>query len=264
MPYSKAHYYLIGLLGITVVAFWPSYFGKLNDAPIAHHLHGITSTFWILLLATQNWLIHNRKRVQHKAIGKIMFVLVPLMIAAFAMVTWVGAQKAIGDHPFYQQFGQALLTVDVMLTITTTLQIYLALKFRFNVRLHSALMLGTLIGLLPPILSRLLVDMIPSWNITGLDTLYKFGYGLHASIVISTIIGVILYFCYRRDGWPWILATLISALTYILYATVGQTQFWSEQTALITSFNPMFIFGFGFLLGLLACLLGWLHGKHKS
>lgn len=263
MPYSKAHYYLLGLLAITVLAFWDSYFGKLNEAPMAHHWHGITSTLWILLLATQNGLIHHHHRHLHRLFGLSLFVLVPLMTAAFAMVSWVGAQKAVGGHPFYVQFGQALLTADLLLLLTTPLQIYLALKLRRQVRLHSALMLGTVIGLLPPILSRLLVNWVPAWQITGLDTMHHFAYGLNISMVMGLLISLLLFYCYRKEGWPWLLAALITLMMYVLYATLGQSDWWAEVVGLIAGLSVIAVFVFGLLLGLLACVLGWIHGAAK-
>ena len=249
MPYSKAHYYLIGLLVITFVAFWDSYFGKLIDAPAAHHFHGITATLWILLLAFQNWSIHNRKHHLHKTMGKLIFVLVPVMVGAFTLVTWVGAQKSVGGHPFYMQFGQALLTADAFLTFSTPLQIYLALKWRNRVGLHSALMFGTLIGLLAPILSRFFPLFIPSMEITTLDTLYRFGYSMNLSILVSLIIPLLLYIFYRKDGWPWLLATFIAAMVYILYATIGQTDIWAAVVAAMAAISPMVMFAGGLYTG---------------
>ncbi len=261
MPYSKAHFFLMGILVITLMAFWDSYFGQFLDASIAHHLHGLTATLWVLLLALQNWLIHHNRRELHRLMGKALFIFVPLMTAAFALVTWVGAQKAVGGHPFYVQFGQALLTTDMFLLFSTPLQIYLALKFRSNVRLHSALMLGTLIGLLPPILSRLVVNWVPAFNITSLETMKNFSYGLNISIVIGLLIPLVLYKFYRKDGWPWLLAALIIVMVYVLYATLGQTTVWAEVVKRMSIIPPAVVFGFGFLVGLLACVLGWVQGK---
>ena len=261
MPYSKAHYYLIGLLVFTFLGFWNSYFGKLTEAPLAHHLHGVTSTLWILLMVLQSWSIHSQRRHLHKSMGKALFILVPFMIAAFAMVTWVGAQKAVGGHPFYTQFGQALLIADVLLLFSTSLHIYLALRFRGNVRLHSALMLGSVFGLIGPIVSRLIVNWVPALKITSLETMSNFNYGLNISIVISLLIPLVLFLKYRRDGWPWLLATVIVALMYSLYATVGKTEIWAKVVQMMTTVPPMIVFGFGLLVGLSACILGWFQGK---
>ena len=266
MPYSKAHWYLLGLLIITFLAFWNSYFGMLHDAPLAHHLHGITATLWILLLAAQNWSIHQKRVSLHRKMGKVLFVLVPLMTAAFAMVTWQGAIKVVNQHPFYLLFGQALLTADVLLLFTTAIQIYLALRLRRQVRLHSALMLGTLIGLLPPILSRLFANYLPGMTIEGPDTLYRFGHCLHLSILVSIAIAMVIFFCYRKQGWPWLLAAAITGMMYALYATVGQTDWWQQMVHLLATVHPAVVFGFGFAIGLLASFLGWAAGNqgHKT
>ena len=72
--------YLIRGSLATIAAFWSSYFGKLGSAPVGHHLHGITSTLWMLLLIWQSWTIHNRKRSQHALAGKSSFVLAPYLL----------------------------------------------------------------------------------------------------------------------------------------------------------------------------------------
>ena len=261
MPYSKTHYYMLALLVITVLAFWPSYFGRLSDAPLAHHLHGVTGTLWILLIAVQSYVIHARKIQLHRRVGKLVFVLAPVLIGSFALVTWVGSQKAIAGHPFYVRFGQALLTADAILTVATAALVYLALRFRAKVHLHSALMISTVCGLLPPILSRLITNSVPGLRIDGPDTIYRFGYGLHISMVLTIGIGVFLYFRYRANGWPWLLGAGITAFVYLMYATYGQTEAWAAVVQQMSSLSPGVIFGFGLLLGILACVLGWRHGK---
>lgn len=264
MPYSKAHYYLLGILIITVIAFWDGYFGQLQKAPSAHHLHGISSTLWIILMAFQGWVIHQKKPKLHRFVGKFLFILVPLMIGSFAMVTWVGAQKTVAGHPFYAQFGQALLTVDVLYTFAIALHVYLALKFRANIRLHSALFFGTIGGLLPPVLSRLFPLFIPGMEIDGLDTLYRFGYSLNLSVIVTLVFALILFKVYSKDGWPWLLTAVLVVLMYLLYSTLGQSEFWAQRVIELSQLQPWFVFAFGFVLGLLACFTGWIKGKSKT
>ncbi|TDR16857.1 hypothetical protein [Marinicella litoralis] len=264
MPYSKAHHLMFVLLAVTVIAFWPSYFAVLSEAPLAHHIHGITATVWILLIALQSWLIHHGKRQQHRKAGLLIFIMVPLMTAAFALVTWLGAIKAVGQHPFYVEIGQALLTADVLLIFATALQIYLALKFRRNVHVHSALIISTLFGLLPPILSRLFSNHIPSMQITSLDSMYRFAYAIQLSILVTFLMALALALIYRKSRWPWLLAASISFIIYLIYSTVGYSVWWGDQTQIIASLNPLIAYGFGFLLGLFACVLGWHHGKSNQ
>lgn len=264
MPYSKTHWFMLALLPLTLAAFWPSYFGILRDAPLAHHLHGVTGTLWILLIAAQSFAIHARRLPLHRSMGRLVFVLAPLLIGAFALVTWAGAVKAAANHPFYEMFGRALLTGDALLTFATPLLVYLALRHRRNVYLHGALMIGTVIGLLPPIVARLFNFYVPGLVIQGPDTLYRFGHALQISVALSVALAVVLALRYRPHGWPWWLAAAITALVYLSYATVGQTAPWTAAVLEIATWPPVAVFAFGVALGALACWLGWRHGAGQA
>lgn len=260
MPYAKAHWFMLALLPATLLAFWPSYFGILREAPLAHHLHGVTGTLWILLLAGQSFAIHSRRLSAHRTMGRLVFVLAPLLIGAFSLVTWAGAQKSVAQHPFYEAFGRALLTGDALLVFATALLVYLALRHRRRVHLHSALMLSTVMGLLPPILTRIFNFYVPGLMITGPETLYRFGQALLLSVALTVALGIFLALRYQRHGWPWWLASGLVALLYLLYATVGQTAQWTQVVAGIASLSPILVFAFGALLGVMVCALGWRHG----
>lgn len=261
MPYSKAHWFMLALLPVTLLAFWPSYFGILREAPFAHHLHGITGTLWILLIAAQSFAIHSRRLALHRTVGKLVFVLAPLLIGAFSVVTWAGAQKSALQHPFYEAFGRALLTGDALLVFATPLLVYLALRYRRQVHLHGALMIGTVMGLLPPILTRLFNSYVPGLIISSPETLYRFGPTLLLSVVFTVALGIFLALRYRRHGWPWWLASSIAALLYLLYATLGQMTQWSAIVAEMATWSPIVVFVCGALLGVVACVLGWRHGQ---
>jgi len=73
MPYPRAHYFLMLLFGLTLVAFWPRYFSALENAPVAFHVHGITASLWISFLIFQSWSIHQDHRSYHRLAGKISF-----------------------------------------------------------------------------------------------------------------------------------------------------------------------------------------------
>lgn len=264
MPYSKAHWFMLALLPVTVLAFWPSYFGILREAPMAHHLHGITGTLWILLIAGQSFAIHSGRLSLHRTTGRLVFVLAPLLIGSFSLVTWAGARKSEAQHPFYEAFGRPLLTGDSLLVFTTALLIYLALRHRRRVHLHGALMISTVMGLLPPILARLFNFYVPGLIISSPETLYRFGPALLLSVVITVALGIFLGLRYRRHAWPWWLGAGIVALLYFLYATLGQTALWTGAVTKIASLSPIAVFAFGALLGAIACGLGWRHGEIRE
>lgn len=261
MPYSKAHWFMLALLPLTLLAFWPSYFGILREAPPAHHLHGVTGTLWILLIAAQSFAIHSRRLALHRTVGRLVFALAPLLIGAFSLVTWAGAQKSAVQHPFYEAFGRALLTGDALLVFATPLLVYLALRHRRRAHLHGALMISTVMGLLPPILTRLFNAYVPGLIISSPETLYRFGPALLLSVVFTVALGIFLALRYRPLGWPWWLASGLVALLYLLYVTLGQTPHWSAAVAIIAGWSPLAVFAGGALLGLMACVLGWRHDQ---
>jgi hypothetical protein len=44
MPYRHAHYYLLLLVALTGLAFWPIYFSILPSASVALHIHGFSAS----------------------------------------------------------------------------------------------------------------------------------------------------------------------------------------------------------------------------
>src|SRR5215211_6783064 len=58
MPFRKAWLYVLLLLGLTFVAFWPGYFSKLPVKKLAHHYHAASAVLWMILAIGQSWTAH--------------------------------------------------------------------------------------------------------------------------------------------------------------------------------------------------------------
>ncbi|WP_348673794.1 hypothetical protein [uncultured Abyssibacter sp.] len=264
MKHRHAHWWLLALLPITVIAFWPSYFGRMPDAPPVHHLHGVTSTAWILLMAWQAWLFRQKNIALHRVTGRAMFVVVPLMVAGFAWVSLFGAVRASTGRLFYVEFGTALLTLDVLLTFTTPWLVYLALRYRQRMELHSALMIGTLMPLLNPVTARLLSNYVPGLQITGPDTLANFGTNLALASAVSTALPLALYLRQRSNRWPWLLSAAISAVGYVAYLTLGQTTLWTSWVLTAAQIPTPVVLTAGAALGAVACWTGMRHSTRST
>lgn len=76
------------LLLVSIVGFWRSYFSRFTapDVHITHHAHGLVMLAWVLLLIAQAWLIRSGRRRHHRHLGRISFVLAPLVVAT---AVWV-------------------------------------------------------------------------------------------------------------------------------------------------------------------------------
>ena len=89
MPYRNAYAFVLALLALTFVAFWPTYLSDLPNANPAHHWHAGSSVLWTLLAALDNlgfailfWGgLRYRYKVQLHArymLGTVMFVVAPV------------------------------------------------------------------------------------------------------------------------------------------------------------------------------------------
>lgn len=70
MPYRHAWIFVLGLLLLTVPAFWRGYWGNLAEAPWAYHVHGISASLWLILLIAQLRTIHGGHRNLHRLLGR--------------------------------------------------------------------------------------------------------------------------------------------------------------------------------------------------
>ena len=79
--------YFTALLVITFVAFWPSYFapGIANSSRYVH-FHAATAAAWMAMLIIQPWLIRTYRFDIHRALGRVAFILVPLVLAGMLLL----------------------------------------------------------------------------------------------------------------------------------------------------------------------------------
>ena len=106
MPYRFAHWLILMLIVLTVPAFWRSYLSDLSSSRIELHVHGVTASIWMALLAIQSWAIHNRHRRLHSTLGKASFVLFPFLLVGFGLVEVSWARNLIdGTSEFHNEYG---------------------------------------------------------------------------------------------------------------------------------------------------------------
>ena len=85
--YKYLGYFLIILIPLTFAGFYKTYFSQFphfgENIDIYVHLHGFVASVWILMLITQPILIANKKFKLHRTIGKLSFIVFPLLILTF-------------------------------------------------------------------------------------------------------------------------------------------------------------------------------------
>ena len=263
MPYRHAHYWLLSLYPLTLLAFWPGYFSRLAEAPPALHFHGLTASVWIALLAAQSWTIHRRRNSLHKTLGYSSFFLFPLFLTGgLLVIQTMASATAAGVSPFYDLFGARLGTFDFVSAVGVGYFYFMALKHRRNVQLHARYMLGTIFFLIGPILARFL-GAIPPISIRGPETFDRFAMAFHLANLIAFAFVMALYVRSGRFGRPMLIAAALIALQSILFETLGATTIWQNLFASIARLPTTAIISFGLAASSAIIWLGWISGQRS-
>jgi hypothetical protein len=93
-----AIYFFAGIICITLIGFFPTYlikFPNFDGFKIAHHFHGAIMMVWLLMLFGQPLLIKYKKVSIHRIIGKLSYLVFPLLIFSFFLVAKAGYERNI-------------------------------------------------------------------------------------------------------------------------------------------------------------------------
>ena len=214
MPYRHAHWWVLALVPVILLAFWPAYFGSLRGASFAFHAHGVTASAWILLVAGQSWTIAARRNRWHRLLGLALFGLVPLFAGAAVLgVHSMAVKFATASHPFYVMLGPRLGLHDVVSTTTLVALVATALRHRRNAALHGGYMLATVILVLPPIAPRLPLP-IPGW--------------IHPGEIAALAIALVAAARTRRARAPFLIVAGVMLLQVALFHTLGASAAWAS------------------------------------
>lgn len=223
--YPRAYIYFSLALLMVVAAFFPTYFARLGETGTVHHVHGLSATAWFLLLIIQSWLITHRKNAMHRSIGKISFIVAPLIVIA-----GIGVMRAMmsgdwGDQAFLRP---VLLFIDVISLAFFAICYLLAIVNRGDVAIHARCMTATVFAALPPALVRFLLFYIP-----GVATVEA---ALHPAMVITELVIVALIIHdYRRYQvrFPYPAALAVFLTMHTLMYPVAATSWWQTFGAWI-------------------------------
>jgi len=166
--YRHSARFFVLFLALTLWAFWPSYFARLFDQPnLWFHAHGIVLALWLLLLVVQAQLIRTRRRVWHRRLGKVSFVLAPAVVLVTAVFVHqrVGGGVDAATLEALPALPSAVLTslALMLLSLVSFAVLYgLAIAARREPLTHARWMVCTVFPLFTPVTDRLIAAHLPS------------------------------------------------------------------------------------------------------
>ena len=258
MPYPKAYIYILALIPVTFLGFWPSYFSDIGSAETAFHAHGVSATLWILLLAAQSWSIHNKHSAWHRQLGTFSLILFPVFMAGFFMVFQTHSEKTLqGHNPFVEIIGVGIGSITAIAIITTGYLYYAGLRNRKNVQLHARYLLAIPFLFSESVLGRVFNNFVPGLTVNGVEDAARIYWAFHLSELLAITIAMFLYLRERRYGRPFLIVSIAMVLQSVAMEWIDQVQWWQEIFFAMANIPLVATISAGIIVGALISWMGW-------
>ena len=256
MPYRHAHYYLLLLIGLTGIAFWPIYFSILPTASVALHIHGFSASLWIALLTFQSWSIHHRRNEWHRAVGAASLAIFPLFFAGSVLIVHTMAWNFANGDFFDSQFGSRFAAIDAVAIPGIALLFWSGLRWRRNVHLHARYMCATVFFLFSPIFSRLFMRYLPGLQLAPPD-LSRVPLNIELASLCALLLSLFLAGMHPKHGRPWVITAGLLGLQMILFMSLGAVAQWNSMVREFAAVPASLLFGAGLAGGAAISWWGW-------
>lgn len=217
-------FYFVALLAVVIVGFWKTYFSKLlGDITFAQHFHAIVMLLWVSLLISQAWLIRSRNNKIHRNLGKVSFILAPLVIFSAMYVVLDSLSR---QNIPYTEGALSIFWFGIFLALLFTTFYSLAIYHRKNMQLHARAMICTGLVFLVPALTRVFGFVIAPMGVPVP--------GIYGTMIIASLIGVALIYSDWRKGKiyaPFVILTAAWGINLILFRMIANFEWWHSFAA---------------------------------
>ena len=265
MPYRHAHYYVLFVLVVIGLGFWPSYFSAIGHVPWQFHAHGAAASLWVILVASQSWTAHHKQLPLHRAAGKASLMLFPFLIAGlFAIIDVTGKGVVAGDGPVRAMFGASFLVGMLVAAAAYVTLYYRALKYRRKVWVHAGYLLGTPIILFESPFSRIMIDFLPAFAINGPQDFPTIMSAILWADALALAFCAVVWWRFRDRANPFLVTGGFVALQMATMGLMGQAAWLWRLLRLIGEAPSAGVVATGFAVGAMTSWAGWNAGKRKA
>jgi len=194
---------------------YTSEFPNFINKTITIHVHGILLMMWMVLLIVQPLLINTGRTQLHRTIGKVSWVLGPLIIVSMFLVGRGSYGRSIGNIP--EQENLATMVLDIRGYLTFAIFWALAMLYRKNSASHMRYMIATGMLAIGPGVGRGLIssgvafptaltitdvlDLVIVGTLLGFDIYRKKNYKPFLIVFVVFLIGAILWQVKDSAAW---------------------------------------------------------------
>jgi len=150
--FRNSVFFLVLIPLFAVWGFWVTYFTRPTGSyNIWEHVHGMAMFAWCIMLVVQSFLIRTNHRSVHRALGKISFILAPLIvISTIYLANYKLNVRQLNNEGLYI-FGLQFFIIIVFACFYT-----MAIARRKQSDVHARWMICTAFTMLDPIFARII------------------------------------------------------------------------------------------------------------
>ncbi len=223
---AKNTYPLIAIFMVVIIigvqwGFYESYtsqFPTFENATTVIHIHGALLMAWLVLLVAQPMLIYFKKAKLHRRIGKVAFVLGPLIIISMFLVGKGSYWRGVDVIPESENLG--FMALDIRGLVTFAIFWALAMGYRKTPSAHMRYMIATgLLAIGPGV---------------GRGLLASFDFSLFTALTITdvldlAIVGTLLSvdLVKKNDYKPYLVVFLFLLVGSVLWQ-INESSLWQK------------------------------------
>ena len=265
MPYPRAPYYMLGVIGIILVGFWPSYFTVARTVPWQFHAHGMAASCWVLMVTAQSWTAQHKNQLQlHRAVGKASLFLFPFLTGGLAAIISRQGQDFVAGDPVNLLYGPGFM-IGTMVAIAAYVTVYYrALKYRRKVWVHAGYMLSTPLILFESPFSRIMGLYIPRFQVHGPADFPRIMETILWSCAIELAIIALIWWRVRERAKPFLVTGVLIIVEVLALTLANYFPVLKRFDTFIGNSPGAPIWLVGFAIGALTSWLGWNAGKRPQ
>lgn len=247
--YHNLGYWFLLFIVLVFAGFYHTYFSVLFQPvkPVIH-FHFVLMAIWIAMLIVQPFLIKYKKPALHRLIGRISYVVVPLLLFTTFILIRNEYYDSISDLEKRIVPGQSPLSTAEILKQAAAQQglalfyfiwflvfYLLAIKNKKKSSVHARYMLATSLSLLGPTVDRMIFFVFKMDKLPG-----SLPIELVAFCMADAVLAVLLLKDYRENRPVKILLTalFIYIIGQALYFSLPGSQIWQTFIELIMKPAP--------------------------
>lgn len=219
MHYKNSTFYFIGILILSIIGFWQSYFSKLfdvfdsRDITFYVHFHAVTMLLWIFMLIFQAYLIRTNNRTLHKIIGKFSYALVPVLVISLILLS----HNQITIYKFGITYSRLYIVfLQLSLLALFIIAYSLAIIYRKSASIHARYMICTSLTLIDPAVARLPIELPP----------LPFNYQVLTFSMTDLILVILIIFERKQQSGRVVFPVML--LLFIFFQSLNLT--WTRST----------------------------------